>query len=254
MTWYHRITLIVALLVLMCSIAAAGTITLQTTTMDILLNETGTLNMTIINRGDVPAVDVNVFSYFDEKTYFIGNLGENTIQIPVDMHGKNPGTYSLIWKINYRDTKGYPYSAITNSKIVKQEPTAGNIYLIAADMKMQDNGQLEIIVKNRNTVKKTVSVNLYLSSELISEELKTISTEPNGQDSVIFNVVNNGANENSAYYYIASADYDETGKHYSVISSGTIIIEKQANVIWFGVIAVFAAIVVIAYFIMRKKK
>jgi hypothetical protein len=172
---------------------------------------------------------------------------------------ERPGTYPVMVRIDYADANGYPFSALTPSRIDIGEPTSSAVSVDLGDVSVTEEGKTTMTAKlrNKDSSPKTLYVSLATPKELFAEGEKTVEISGNGEADARFEIESFGALKGSSYAVFAVAEYDEE-KHYSSIARGTVeIVEERIPFeVIYGLIALFIVLlgVFIYIYITKRKK
>lgn len=246
------------LLMLLFSVSSSATYISLTTTVDVerLVNSTTTYaNITLVNEGDEPAYDVVVEPMpphgFVVEQISLGNINPNQsssgtfkVTIPDDALS---GRYSIPILIRYADLNNYPFTFVTPMRLFYKIPVQSNIVCLLNEVELVGDGKetMKLEIQNRDEREHQVRVKLQTPNQIaVQEKERDITLPPSSETNLDFVVSSLGALPGGSFFVFATVDYDEDGKHYSVISGpGRITTSKERSLM--GIIAPVIVVVVI---------
>jgi hypothetical protein len=234
----------------------AGVISLETRVNTNVQESRLDAAVTVTNHGNESAFNLQV------KSESLGSEQESSVQkeLPVEqsytatfryaLKGLSPGLYPLVLRILYTDANLYPLSALAISGFVWQKNAPPGILGILGVVRIQDQGRLNLRLKNLDNDTKTLHLRLLLPRELTAESLPSEMELPaNKEVRLPFQVRNFSALENSIYPVYAVIEYDQRGLHYTAVAPGTIRIGSVAFLSRHGNLLLVAFVVLLAYLV-----
>ncbi|MBM3309600.1 MAG: hypothetical protein FJY77_05030 [Candidatus Altiarchaeales archaeon] len=231
---------------------------------------TAEANLSITNNGDEPAYDVIVepVSYmgFTAGQLTLGNIKPNetisgtiALTIPEDAL---PGRYSMGLMIRYNDLNNYPFTFVTPLRLFYKIAIQSNVVGLLSEVEIAGDREevMTLKIQNRDDKPHDVTVKLYTPNQIsVDEKEKKVTLRQSSETVVDFNVSSLGALPGGNFFVFATIDYDDDGKHYSVISSnGRILTTKERYIMGMLLPVIVGAIVilvvVIVYLQLKPKK
>jgi hypothetical protein len=257
------------------SVSSSATYISLTSTVDMerLVNSTvAYANITLVNSGDEPAYEVVVEPMppkdFVAEQISMGNINPNQtsigtfkLTIPEDAI---PGSYSVPILIRYADLNNYPFTFVTHLRFFYQLPLQSNILCVLPTDEIELVGEnkatMQLKIQNQDEVEHQVTVKLHTPNQIAVQEKERVITLPASSETKLDFVISPlGALPGGSFFVFATVDYEEDGRHYSVISTpGRITTSKETP--WVSMIAPVIAVVVILlvlvliYMQFRKEK
>ena len=247
-------------------ISFASFISIHTTTQSSLVKNKLTLNVSLQNKGDEAAYDVQAEIMFGFKTFSTPKLKklppDRSISFPLshDIQTGKQGDYPLIIVTHYTDANGYPFSALS-CILVSNRKDAPPLEIIGSmeTARFTKTGQVKVMLKNNAENDILTSVRLIVPAELnVNIPLKQVSIVSKTQKDIVFELENSSALSDSSYQIYAVAEYDKNEFHKTVIVPGTVFIEKSNRILGIDykaiilILVLFSLIFLIAQFKKRK--
>lgn len=234
----------------------AGTISLDTQVQATVEGETLHGAITLTNRGDEPAYQVQVAAEVQELSWTSSvrervAVGEShTVNFEQALGGLQPGRYPLIVRIHYTDANRYPFSALTVTEFTVGQAAAPDLLAILEGVTIQGDGRVTLRMKNLTQEPRTVTVRLVLPNELSAEPstmTKELSADQETQ--ATFRVKNFSALGGSTYPVYAVLEHESDGVHHTTLAAGSVRVESPSGglpsrPIWLGIFAALLAVLV----------
>lgn len=247
--------------------AVASYISLNTTLASKVENNNLKVMVSVINKGDESAYNVQAEFRFGQKVI----LAEKKTELPVNSSYQaqatipipkmtKPGTYPLVLVMHYTDANQYPFSALTCQTFVFQKEAVSPLFGQIKPATFSVAGKLHFTVRNFSNEEIKTKTYLVAPRELtVVEENLQLIIPPKSEQSSTFNVKNFSALSGSTYQVFAISEFEDQGLHYTIIAPGTVkIIEDKA--LWgvnlnllISILAVLLIIFVAAQFFRREK-
>jgi len=251
---------------LVASLAEATFISLTTNVQAIPIDDEKTdVIVTTTNHGDEAAYNVQIDIELNgirnsmkkpKETLEVGEALSETFTTDLSPL-KKPGTYLMIATVNYQDTNGYQFSAITPFLIAYKNPTNSKVYALMKGIELTTDGEATAIVRMKNIEDedKTVKVEMVVPRELSTESSKTLKLKGREEKEIPFKISSFSALEGSSYAIFAVITYEDDS-HYTTVtrSVAKIVKEKFPIEVIYVLIAVFVLLLgLFVYTKMRKK-
>lgn len=221
----------IPLLFLGFSPSQASVITLESQVKNTVRQDAVDVMVTVTNRGDETAhnIQITVKSPLSSKQSDVFSalpVGEKHSESSThSLRGLHPGLYPLIVQIGYTDANLYPFSAMAISPLIYKTGSVSSILGRLGNVKVRQNGRLNLKVKNLEGQNKQVAIQLLAPREISVENSPVKIDLPAGAESQIsFPVHNFSALQNSTYAVYATMEYEENGTHYTALAPGTLFI------------------------------
>jgi hypothetical protein len=262
----------VCFLIAMLAFCASATYISLSSTVDlerVVNTTTAEANISITNRGDEPAYDVIVepMSYmgFTAEQVTLGNINPNetvsgtiALTIPEDAL---PGRYSMGLMIRYNDLNNYPFTFVTPIRLFYKVAIQSNVVGLLSEVEIAGDREevMTLKIQNRDDKPHDVTVKLYTPNQIsVDEKEKTVTLRQSSETVVDFNLSSLGALPGGNFFVFATIDYDDNGKHYSVISSnGRIITSKERYIMGMLlplIVCVIVVLLVLIVYLQLKPK
>lgn len=245
-------------LMLLAAFSASATYISLATTVDLdkIVNATSPeANITIINEGDEPAYDVIVEPVSNQgltaEQITMGNVNPNQtvvgtlkLNIPTDAI---PGKYSMGLIIRYNDLNNYPFTFVTPLKFFYKTAVQSNVVGLLNEVELSGDEKKTLTLKlqNRDDKQHQLAIRLYTPNQIaVDGKERALTLAPSSETAVDFTVSSLGALPGGNFFVFAILDYDDDGKHYSVISgNGRILTAKERS--YMGVLAPIIIVIVV---------
>lgn len=207
----------------------ASHITLQISTTPQFRDNQLQCTLNITNQGDEPAANVQAHLEFqgrrhssqNQPTLAVGQSTAPNFNFPVT--GLSGGRYPLVVIVDYTDTNGYPFTALSSADFIVGEDNPAKIHGVIDAVELGKQARLEMRLKNLDATPRELKLRLVLPKELSSSQYENqIALGGSGEQTVRFPLVNFSALEGSTYQIFVLSEYDEQGKHSSLFTPGTV--------------------------------
>jgi hypothetical protein len=214
----------------------ASYISLQTSLTSQYENDRLTVNVTIVNKGDESAYNVQVEFRVGGRNVLSSKIAElavgetRELEQTLPFNIARPGTYPLALITHYTDANQYPFSALLMQTFVYRDsgfpPLSGQLSSASFDRE----GKLDYKIKNSGQGVVKVQTTLIAPAELtIVPVNRELIIEPGTEQGLSFAVKNFSALPGSTYQIFAVAEFEENGLHYTAIAPGLIkIVARRA--------------------------
>lgn len=260
----RRYLILLAILIIP-SLAMAGSITLTTTiTADILTDDDGEVQISITNFGNEAAHNVQMFLVADHFSFDpvqVGTLYVNqpfeTI-VPISTIGElKEGNYNVALLVEYTDLNGYPFSSVFPFTITNKRSYLSKVTGVFENIELSGSRGRDITLKLKNMDQAfhEAKVKLVIPNELSSDPIeKTVNLDARSEEEVKFRISNFAALPNSAYSVLAIIDY-EGDYHYSSSALGmvTIVEGKEFSNIPSWIVFPIIGVLVVIFLIYQVK-
>lgn len=222
--------LFVTLLALLAhSSVQAGHITLQISTTPAVRDHQLQCGVTVTNQGDESAANVQVHVEFQGRRHSspsrpaLGVQQNHTASFSLPVTGLPTGRHPLAIIVDYTDTNGYPFTALSFADFIVGEDNPPKIHGVIEAIELGRKAKLELRVKNLDSTPRELKLRLILPKEISSPQVESqIALGGSSEQTVRFQVRNFSALEGSTYQIFVLVEYDEQGKHSSLFTPGTI--------------------------------
>lgn len=250
----------------MANASFASFISIQTTTRSLVDENRINLEISLVNKGDEAAYNLQAEIVFESETYFTSKIPKletnqmTSFKKSIEMSPSKRGDYPLIIVVHYTDANQYPFSALSCIIVSNKRDTPPSD--IFGNMKAENfstRGSLVLTVKNRGEKDISTSVRLFAPGELkITNPMQQVSMPARSQKEIIFDMENFSALRGSTYQLYATAEHAINGVHQTVIMQGSVAITESRHI--FGVsqqvvltILIFCTLVFVAAQYMKRK-
>lgn len=210
-------------------ICFAGHITLQISTTPTPADQQIFCTVSIVNQGDESAANVQAHVEFLGKRYSaqvqpslaVGQTYQGSYEMPAT--NLLPGRYSLIVIVEYTDTNGYPFTALSTANVPFREDFSPQIHGMTDAVELGGSAGMYLRLKNPQNQKQEVQVRLVLPKEISCDQpQREVSLAAMGEKEIGFDLRNFSALEGSTYQVFTLVEYAIEGKHTSMAIPGTI--------------------------------
>lgn len=244
----RKIGIFLFLSLLFTSIAQASYITLDTTLTSKLVNDKLEILVKTINKGDEPAYNVQAELNVAGKRVLarqeneLGVNGVYSARVKLPVNFDLPGSYPLILTMHYRDANQYPFSALSSQVIAyKEKALPLSLFASLKSATFWQKGEVQLKVKNLASSAVKLKSSLVVPRELsVVTVPKIINLKDKSSQQVVFELENFSALDGSAYQVFAVLEYDQAGRHFTIIVPGTAKIVRQKNILGFNYGIIFA--------------
>jgi hypothetical protein len=217
------------------------------------------------NQGDEPSYGVQFEAQVGDKRFTSAEIPRLNVneeiseRFPVADAFGLPGHYPIIIKTYYRDGNAYPFSALTVGFYDHQEPVVSKVQMRAenVDIPANGSGNLNVVVRNSDSVPRDLEVVLHLPDELVAGiERQSLQLAPGSQQTLSFEVENFSALENSSYAYALIAQYEDEARHFSASGAAVVRITAPSTKAspWIWVFGGAGAIVLILLVVVIRRQ
>ena len=236
--FFNRLFLNIVFVLLFCCGAPlqASHITMQISATPLVRDNQLHCTVTIINQGNERADSVQIHLDFrgqrhssDMQPYL--NIGESyTTDFAMPVVGLSSGRHPLVVILDYTDTNGYPFTALSSTRFFIGEDNPPKIHGAIEAIQLVRKERLELRVKNLDDTPREVSMRLILPREISSPRIgNQISLSGSGEQTVRFQLENFSALEGSTYQVFILMEYDDRGKHSCLFTPGTVTIAPSRD-------------------------
>ena len=258
---------IFSLIICVASAAAASFISLNTTVTSRVENNKLWTMISVINKGDEPAYNVQAeirigeAKYIAEKKTQLGVNQTYQVESAYKLKAANPGDYPLIVIMHYADANQYPFSAI-NCQTFSYKKTAPPSEIFGSLKKTTffKTGKLKLVLKNMSEEDIRAMTSLVLPRELsVDQPEQEIYIPAKSSASLEFKVENFSALTGSNYQVFAVTQYIKDGFNQTNITPGMVHIVQEKKILGVSytiiiiVLAVLAALFIAAQFFKPKR-
>ena len=260
----------IALIALVCLHAvpcAAGYISFELTPSSSFSAEGILVSLVAVNRGDEPATTLRVEAsvggnrvHSDVRdTLAPGEEMLTRLKMPSQLDP--PGVYTIIVKLDYRDQRGHPFSALTsipltNAETDDEEALSANL----TSAHLTRSGEIRLTLRNSENEALKAAVSLILPRDLECRRTNISAVvAPNETHATPFRIGNVSAFPGSTYRVFAVIDYVRNDRHRSFAAPASITIPVAAQPLsprarntWIAIIIALLALFVAIQFIRKK--
>ena len=254
----NKVSLLV--LLFLANACLAGSISLQTTVGSVVKDNTLNVSLSIINKGNESAFNVQAVVRAGDNVLEspyraeLGAEGVYQAQLKYKLAGTKPGIYPLLVTINYTDANQYPFSALAAHAFALKQAAQPVISGQLQPAKLSRKGEMGLILKNLSGEKLQVQSYLFTPTELSEKAQKIMSRlDPDAEISAKLPLTNRSALKGSTYQVYAVTEYEKDGRHQTLVTPGTVeIVEGGAFLPFEPMYLVLALILFIALFILAQ--
>lgn len=206
------------------ALALATHITLEINTTTRLEGDEGISQISLMNSGDEPAAQLQIhvelrgqrFSSPTVPQLDAGTRHETEIRFPLtDMA---PGRYHAIVRVDYTDLNGYPFTALSYSRVVYGEDKSPSVHVQLSDTVLARQTRMQLRLRNLDSVTLPLEIKLALPRELTCEQPERLLEIPGQrEEQLLFEVRNFSALQGSRYTVFALVEYELAGTHSSTL-------------------------------------
>jgi len=193
------------------------------------------LSVNLTNHGDEPAYSLKIEGKLATNIYYSRTLESLQINKPCRINldlgsaPKEPGVYTLGFKVHYTDAGGYPFSIVSSLPVITTDPDdiSATISARLPKIEITDSGAINLDLSTRGTNTVNASITLVCPDELSCVIRKSdLSIKPGTTNIAVISITNLFALSGSTYPVIAIIDYPENGMHRSIAASGFVKITR----------------------------
>lgn len=221
------------LIVLSTHSVFAGYIRLNTGVMGVVEGEKLKVAITIENRGNEPAYDLQSEIETGDKRMPIRTKKElavnetYSVESLLDLDPQKPGTYPLTATVYYRDSNRHPFSSVTCTSFVYEREPLPRIFGQIKPATFSRKAELTLTLKNLDKNELKTSTRLIVPREVTTRgETKECLVPPRSEESLHFHVKNFSALPGSRYPVFCVTEFEKGGMHHTEISRGSIFITE----------------------------
>jgi|SRR3989339_1064244 len=240
----------ILILILSASVAFASFISLKTAFSVKSTDNALKVDLSSTNKGDESAFNVQAEIKIGSK-YLIAEkkpelkVGEKYSFFEVILLPETkPGSYPAVLTLHYTDASAYPFSAVSCQTYSVKGANPSKLTLQAKNTAISKKGKLKLLIKNpeNHAIKGVVS--LATPKEILTgNNPRDCSIKARSQTGTFIEISNLSALAGSTYNLFWIFEYDDNGKHFSIIRPVTVKI--NANDGFFGIGNIFLLIVLI---------
>ena len=245
----------------------AGTISIQLDTRIETEGDRLGVHITCKNNGDAEARrlrSILSFPWGESTQELCGRLeaGESVSALRHEkIRIKKAGSYPVKIMVAFKDSRGYPFSALSALVFPYRGEGEGGIVFEASDLDLEQQGLLHCSLENMTDSKKEVKVRLHLP-----EEIKTdlndvrVDIEKGEKRGLEFRLWNLTALGGATYPVFCLCEYESEDRHFSLVSRSKIFIEEYENIfrrnrsVWISLFLLFFALTVLEFLRSCRKK
>jgi len=244
----------------------ASSISLNTTIGSVVKDNTLNVSLSIINKGDESAFNVQAVvragNNVLESPYRaeLGAEGAYQAQLKFKLAGAKPGIYPLLVTINYTDANQHPFSALAAHAFALKQPAKPILSGQLQPTRISKQGEMVLTLKNLSSEKLQVQSYLFAPTELSEKAQKIMSRlDPEAELSVKLPLTNRSALKGSTYQVYAVTEYEKDGRHQTLVTPGTVEIVEGGAFLPFEpmylvlALIMFTALFILAQFIKKNK-
>ncbi|PIS28098.1 hypothetical protein COT42_08945 [Candidatus Saganbacteria bacterium CG08_land_8_20_14_0_20_45_16] len=224
-------------LVLFCfsKVALASYITLQTSVTTKIEASSLKVLVAVENKGDESAYNVQAeiralgTKVLAKRASEVAINGRYEAYEELNLDLAKPGEYPLVVVMHYADANQYPFSALTCQTFnYRAQSVPAELFGKLTSDKFWDKGRVFLTLKNLSESDLTLKVLLVGPQELNFPGDKTLALAGKGTAKVNFEVGNFSALSGSTYQIFALAEYDQAGRHQTIITQGTVRLVQES--------------------------
>jgi hypothetical protein len=222
------------LIVLSAHSVFAGHIRLDTGVTCGVENEKLKVSITLTNRGNEPAYNLQCEIKTGDKGTPTTGKEELTVdesyrvESLIDLDLKKPGTYPLTVTIYYTDRNRHPFSSVTCTTFVYEKEPLPRIFGQIKPATFSRKAILTLTLTNLDETELKTSTRLVVPREVTVEDgAKECVVPPRSDTSLRFHVKNFSALPGSTYPVFCITEFERGEKHHTAISQGSVSIIKR---------------------------
>ncbi len=211
--------------------AQASVITPEVTAMVTPTTYTLQVSVSITNKGDEAAYNVNSIIRIESielSSKTLDNLPaekNTTFHFSVPWKGKNPGKYFVEILVNYTDKSQYPFSAPSVAPFVWKEASTPQVFCNMKNVSIEKSSRLPLTFQNLSDHPLHLHFDLFLPRELHAASYeRELSLSPYETREARIELLNQMGTDKSVYPIYTVIDYDENGHHFGTFSSSNLLI------------------------------
>jgi hypothetical protein len=211
------------------------------------------VSITTTNKGDESAFNVQAQLIAGEQKITAEKMAElrvnetYKIENRLKLTANKKGLYPLILVMHYTDANQYPFSALSCQTYDVGKTSVSSLMGQIKSAKISKKGKVTLTVKNTGDATVKAKTRLIAPAELtVEDKEKEIRLAPKSEKEVSFDVKNFSALAGSTYQVFALTEFDAKDEHQTVISTGTIEVEKGREILGMNYIIIIAAVILLA--------
>lgn len=216
--------------------ASAGHITMKVSTTTAVRDQQLQVGVTAVNQGDESAANVQVHLEFQGRRQSspsqlsLGVQQNLVANFSLPITGLLPGRHSLVIVTDYTDTNGYPFTALSFADFIVGEDNPPQIHGAIEAVELGREAEMVLRLKNLDSTPRNVKLRLILPKEISAAQTEhQIALAGSGEQTVRFQLRNFSALAASTYQVFAQSEYEEKGRHSSLLTPGTIKIVAASD-------------------------
>jgi len=216
----------------------ASFISIRTTTRAPVEENRINLEISMANRGDEAAYNLQAEIVFEKETYFTARTAQldpdQTISFTrsIEMPPSKRGEYPLVVVAHYTDANQYPFSALSCITVSnKSDAPPSDLFGNMDAVSLSTTGRVVLTVNNKGEKDLSTSIRLFAPGELkIITPRKQVSIPAGSQKKISFDTENFSALGGSTYQIYAVAEYETEGVHHTGIIPGSIAVTESRDI------------------------
>lgn len=219
----------------------------------------------IINLGDEAANDVKIIARLNDQimegSVFILNVNEKHKTKFVFNTGNLDGTYPLILQVHYSDANSYPFTSVSVYSFIVNSETSSKVSGSIEDVDLINEKEFMLMIENNDVETKNVRIKMLVPDEIkIDKSAGNLRLKPGTKGQIRYNLKSSSALPGSTYLIHALLEYEEDGKHYTSIITGSVNVIQQQSLFKrfqpfiYALIIIFTLITILYQFKGKCKK
>ena len=217
--------------------AIAGIIQIDTTTLVTVTNDLITVRITVINKGNEAAynVQVNLVILGEKQKSSIKTKLEkgqaDTVVFQKSLPAIKEGRYPLPIIIYFHDANKYPLSAVSCTTFCLKKDNYTDLICYGYDASIENNGLLSFKIKNQYFEKISILATLHLPKELSTQKSQIeFQIDPRAEKTVNFEINNYSALLGAVYPVFYCLEYDLDNLHHTLVTNAQVTIAEKENI------------------------
>ena len=222
-----------------CCRAAAGILTINTSTTVKVVDNLLIVTVVINNKGTVPAHNVQVHLLVlgdrlsGDMRKILGVNQSDTVRFEKVVRGIKKGRYPLSIYVDFHDANQYPFSTTSVTTFSYMEELEADIKGTIDDVALKRAGNLKITFKNSGAKTRKGFINLVLPKELsATKPAMKFQINPGTEKSSVFKIINRSA-LNASYPVYCYFEYETDDIHNTAVATGIVRISGNTGKNWF---------------------
>jgi len=233
--------------------AEASFIKFSTTLSAKVEGDSLSISIATTNKGDESAFNVQAELIAGEQNVTAEKMPELRVNETYKIENRlklavnKKGLYPLILILHYTDANQYPFSALSCQTYDIGKASVSTVIGQIKSVKISQKGKVTLALKNSGDMPVTAKTRLVAPRELtVEEKEKDITLPPKSDKEISFAVENFSALAGSTYQVFAVTEFDAKDEHQTVISAGTIEVEKGREILGMNYIIIIVAVILLA--------